>query len=113
MSTLGPYEVHPFTAIIPDMTEVEFNFLVSDVKQHGLLKPIVLNHEGTVLLDGRQRYRACEAAGVEPSFRRLEADLTEVQILEFIHRVNVLRQHLTPEDAAEARMKGYRAKSVT
>jgi hypothetical protein len=41
----------------------EFGVLVADIGAHGLLQPIVL-HEGRSL-DGRNRCRACQHAGVE------------------------------------------------
>src|ERR1700675_1006975 len=39
--------------------------------ERGLLEPIIL-HEG-LILDGRNRYRACQIAGVEPRTERFNA----------------------------------------
>jgi len=48
------------------MSDEELAELAADIRAHGLLEPIVLL-DGLVL-DGRNRLRACAAAGVEPSF---------------------------------------------
>src|SRR3546814_3334876 len=59
----------------------EFDQRVMDIKKNGLREPIVLNHDGTVLIDGRNRYRSCEAAGSDPVYERLGAHYTEPMIL--------------------------------
>jgi ParB-like chromosome segregation protein Spo0J len=57
---------HPLADNFPLMECKEFEDLVADIKARGLEQQIV-THEG-MILDGRNRYRACIAAGVEPSF---------------------------------------------
>jgi hypothetical protein len=49
---------HPLAALFPDMPAVDFAALVEDIRQHGVRVPILV-YRGQIL-DGRQRYRACQ-----------------------------------------------------
>ena len=57
--------------LFPLMSGDQFQELVEDVKANGLRTPIVL-FEGEIL-DGRNRYRACAIADVEPCFEMFTA----------------------------------------
>lgn len=94
MTKLGPYEVHPFADAFPLIDGEEFAELVDDIKRQGQRQPIVLNHDKTMLIDGRNRYRACEAAGVDPVFEVLPERYTELMILDYIVSTNIERRHL-------------------
>jgi hypothetical protein len=46
----------------------------ADIKANGLRFPIVRDKEGKTLIDGRNRLKACEIAGVKPTFRNLDGE---------------------------------------
>lgn len=105
MTKLGPYEVHPFADSFPLVDGEEFVELVRSIKARGLREPIVLNHDGTVLVDGRNRYRACDTAGVDPVFESLPARYTEPMVLDFILDKNLARRQLNRGQTAFLGMK--------
>src|SRR5690606_21415892 len=57
-------------------------------------------HDRRVLIDGRNRYRACEAAGVDPVFETLGPHYDEPKILDLIVSKNLARRHLNPGQRA-------------
>lgn len=59
-------EFHPIANCWRLIEGDDFDNLVHDIKEHGLHNPIVLFEDK--ILDGRNRYRACKLAGVEPHF---------------------------------------------
>jgi len=52
------------------------------------------------VLDGRNRWLACEMAGVEPVTEPFEGD--DAEALRYVVRANVRRRHLTPSQIAMA-----------
>ena len=79
---------HPYADILPLLEGAAFDSLVADIKANGLLEPITI-HDGQIL-DGRNRYRACEAAGIKPQFLEFDGD----DPLAFVLSLNVHRRHL-------------------
>lgn len=100
MTKLGPYEVHPAADLFPLIEGDEFDELVQDIKQNDLREPIVLTGDRKILIDGRNRYRACLAAGVDATYRTLPTRTTEIEILDLIVSLNVARRHLNPGQKA-------------
>lgn len=93
MNRLGPYEVHPFADAFPLIEGEEFDELVRDIKQNGLREPIVITRD-KVLIDGRNRYRACIEASVDVVHETLGSRYTEKMILDLIVSKNLARRHL-------------------
>lgn len=78
-------------AIFPMMSAEELAELAADIKENGQRFPIVGKYEDRELIvDGRNRYEACEMAGVEPKFEKLNGHDAKA----FILSVNVNRRHL-------------------
>ena len=62
-----PLQFHPLADIFPLLEGREFDELVEDIRLHGLHEQIVLHDDK--ILDGRNRYRACQEVGVAPQFK--------------------------------------------
>lgn len=89
---------HPYSEIFPLLDGPDFEQLVEDISRHGLREPI-WRYEGRIL-DGRNRYLACEKAGIDPSFREFEGD--DEAALAFVVSANIKRRHLTKAQRALA-----------
>lgn len=83
-------KAHPVADLFPLLSEQELDDLASDIKANGLLHPIVLDDDGSIL-DGRNRFLACELAGIEPSYESYDGDDPDAYAL----TVNINRRHLT------------------
>jgi N6-adenosine-specific RNA methylase IME4 len=88
---------HPYADIFPLLEGEEFTAFVANIRTKGLVHPIVL-FEG-MILDGRNRWNACKAAGVEPRFQEFD-QVCEGDPLEFVVVTNLHRRHLTPSQCA-------------
>jgi ParB-like chromosome segregation protein Spo0J len=98
MSFNYEYAVHPLAALFPDLPPDEFQKLKKDIEDHGLIEAIILCADGTTLLDGRHRLKACKELGIEPKFVR--CPYTAKGEANFIWARNVLRRHLTADQRA-------------
>jgi len=81
---------HPASSIFELLDGPDFDALVKDIEDHGLRMPIWLHPDGSIL-DGRNRYRACIAADVEPQFETWEGDGSAA---DFVWSLNFTRRHL-------------------
>jgi hypothetical protein len=72
----------------------ELEALVASIKEHGLRRPITLLDDK--ILDGRNRYRACLLAKVEPATRNFRGG----DPLAFVVDENVCRRHLDESQRA-------------
>lgn len=60
-------KVHPLADKFPMMSNEEYQALKDSVKKDGLLMPIILTHDN-VLIDGRNRLKACIEVNIPPRF---------------------------------------------
>ena len=90
---------HPAAEVFPLLSGKEFTALVADIKEHGQIDPILVL-DGMVL-DGRNRWRACKEAGVEPKLK----DWTGGNPWDFVWSKNAERRHLEPGQKAAIRYK--------
>jgi len=80
---------HPASHIFPLLEGPEFAALVSDIAVHGQLEPILL-YDG-MILDGRNRYRACLELGIKPVTNEYTGDDPQALVVS----LNLYRRHLS------------------
>lgn len=89
------YEIHPAATLFPLMHGVPLGELAADIAENGLREPIILT--GSLVLDGRNRLRACHMAAVEPRFVEWDGDGSP---LSFVISRNLHRRHLNESQRA-------------
>jgi ParB-like chromosome segregation protein Spo0J len=96
LSTALPAELkfHPLAEIFPLIAGDDFDALVEDVRQYGVREPVVL-YQGQIL-DGRNRYRAAQLAGVDCPMR----EYTGNDPVSFVVSLNLKRRHLDASQRA-------------
>lgn len=89
---------HPEADLVPTMPASEFQALLEDIRRRGILEPLHVQFDGTVL-DGRHRLRAARALGLEqvPVVLVRLQDETPVS---YMLRAALLRRHLTDDQKA-------------
>jgi hypothetical protein len=88
-------EFHPVAEIFPLMSDAALDELAADIKANGLHEP-VWTHEGKII-DGRNRYLACQRNGTEPKFREWEG---RGDLIKFVVGLNLCRRHLSESQRA-------------
>jgi hypothetical protein len=87
-------DAHPLAEMFPLMDHESITALADDIKQNGLSQPILI-YEG-LILDGRNRFKACQLAGVDPVFDNYQGD----DPLGYVLSLNLHRRHLTTSQRA-------------
>ena len=81
-------EPHPFADVFPILEGDAFQALEKDIEARGQQEPIWV-YEGKIL-DGRNRYRACQRLGREPKVQDYVGD----DPIGFVLSANLHRRHL-------------------
>lgn len=89
------YTSHPAAELFPMLAPDELEALADDIRKRGLLEPIVVDGNGRII-DGRNRWEACNLAGVRA---RTVTYTGDDPIDESLSR-NLARRHLTPSQRA-------------
>ena len=63
--------------------------LVADIQEHGLREAIWIH--GGKIIDGRNRFKACERLGIKPAFRKWNG---KGSLVSFVVSLNLHRRHL-------------------
>jgi hypothetical protein len=99
------YESHPAANVFPLLEGAEFDALCEDIRAHGLRDPIVrvwVEHDAAIgtrkplILDGRNRLRACQRVGKQPEFKDYDGD----DPVAFVLSANLHRRHLNESQRA-------------
>lgn len=82
--------IHPYADKFPMLPDAELAELAESIRSNGLRSPIVITLDG-LILDGRNRYAACQIAEVQPSYVEYDgADLAE-----YVIDCNVTRRNMS------------------
>lgn len=87
----GTRKAHPYANLWPLLPDDELKRLADDIRVHGLREPVWLHPDGRIV-DGRNRWRACLLAGVEPDTRVYQG--AEEELLPFLISLNMARRHM-------------------
>ena len=90
---------HALSAIFPELPADELQALAADIKANGLIHPIK-TYQGEVL-DGWNRLKACEIAGVTPRFIEYKGNNPK----SVVRSSNCARRHLTAGQRALAEVQ--------
>jgi len=95
-------DVHPAAALLPMLSKKELAALAEDIRQHGQRVPILLYDDA--ILDGRNRYAACEILGIVPTFERWTPKDGESPWA-FVWSLNGHRRHLSDDQRVAMRLQ--------
>lgn len=89
---------HPFAGLFPLLSKTELDDLASDIAANGQSDPIVVHLN--MVLDGRNRYRACLLKELPVRFETFDG--TNDEALDYVISKNVYRRHLSSSQRALA-----------
>lgn len=93
-------KVHPWAELFPLPSDDELLAMATDIAEHGLREPIVVNKAGEIV-DGRSRHQAMQRKGITiPDEMIVETELTGGALFDWIVSRNLHRRHLSEAQRA-------------
>lgn len=93
-----------YEKILPKLSKEEFEALKTSIIQNGILVPLIVNQEGTIL-DGHNRYLIAKELGFQPSLKVKTIDFKDsLEERAFVISINLQRRNLNAFQKAEMGM---------
>jgi hypothetical protein len=89
---------HPFAGLFDLLSTRELADLSENIAVHGQREPVMIHRN--MILDGRNRYRACRLKGWPVRYEQFPG--TNDEALDYVVSLNVYRRHLTSSQRALA-----------
>ena len=93
---IGEWSISPVASAFPFMSPEEFEALKTDISTRGQQKKITCRDD--LVLDGRNRLKACVELGIEPQFESFEG--TEEEAVALVLGENMARRHMNESQRA-------------
>ncbi|WP_231911579.1 MT-A70 family methyltransferase [Candidatus Nitrosocaldus cavascurensis] len=97
-------ESEEYKALLPIISEEEYNALKSSIEREGIRLPLVINPK-KVLLDGYTRLRIAKELGIEKVPIAMVDTASEIEEKELILTLNAYRRHLNTAQKVEIALK--------
>jgi|SRR5215831_3191378 len=93
---IGKYSIHPAAGLFPLLEGEEYEKFKASIQQQGQQETIKVR--GDLLIDGRNRLRACLELGIEPRIEEFTGD--DMAAGHYILAANLFRRHLHEDQRA-------------
>src|SRR5215831_2352369 len=93
---IGKYSIHPAAGLFPLLEGEEYEKFKASIQQQGQQETIKVR--GDLLIDGRNRLRACLELGIEPRIEEFTGD--DMAAGHYILAANLFRRHLHDDQRA-------------
>lgn len=94
------YKAHPLAETFGIADDEKIEEMADSIRKIGQINPILLIDE--LVLDGRDRLRACKLAGVEPTVRQYDGPRDFVALQNVVNALNRDRKHFSKSQLAMA-----------
>lgn len=95
---MNDIKAHPAADLFPMMDDASYRDLVDDIRENGLQEDGMLSKDG-LIVDGRNRYKACLEIGIEMEWAQIEEG-DDFDPFAYAISKNLRRRHLTASQRA-------------